>query len=162
MDSTFAKNMKSPLWTLLLLLLAGCNVPKKDHGYAPQPGFENYQLAEYRKGRDAAKADLRSGVLAWETTDGGEEKDWQVLWCLGKILRDEYGIDYRVLCHPGLPGPDARVAGYQKVMRPVIDARLGSGWEQRIFREAESFHRHHWHTVAGEYKRNPQAFGSGG
>lgn len=154
--------MKYLTWALLLVLLAGCNVPKSDYGYAPQPGFEDYQIKEYRKGIEAAKADLRAGVLAWETTDGGEEEDWQVLWCYGKILKENYGIDYRVLCHPGLPGPDARVAGYQKVMRPVIGARLGNGWEQKLFKEAESFHRHSWLTVADQYKSNPQAFGAGG
>jgi hypothetical protein len=132
-----------------------------DLGYAPQPGFEAYQRKEYAKGREAAKADLRAGILAWKTTDGGLGEAWQVLWCYWKILKVNYGIEYETICHPGLPGPDAEVAGYQKVMRPVIDARLGIGWEERIFREAQSFHRNQWETVVDEYRRNPHACGTG-
>ena len=94
--------------------------------------------------------------------NGGEEDRWQIVWCYWKILKEKYGIDYKVLGHPGLSGPDARAAGYQKVVRPVIDARLGRGWEQRVFNEAEVFHREHWAKVADQYKKNPQACGSGG
>ena len=136
----------------------------QDLGYAPDPDpkTRKWQLDEYKKGYADAKADLRKGVLRFEDVNGGEEQRWQIVWCYWKILKENYGIDYRVLGHPGLPGPDARAAGYQKVVRPVIDARLGSGWEERIFQEAETFHRKHWDQVVEQYRSNPQACGSGG
>lgn len=147
----------------LFVCAVGCTLDlTNDSGFVPQPGFEQLQHEEYHKGYTAAKEDLRSGLLRFEDVNGGEEERWQMVWCYGKILKEKYGVDYLVLGHSGLPGPDARAAGYQKVVRPVIDARLGIGWEERIYREAEVFHREHWAEVAGQYRSNPQAFGSGG
>lgn len=156
---------KFSLCLAICLVVSGCAVRgARDLGYVPDPDPElrQRQQDEYKKGYVAAKADLRNGLLRFEDVNGGEEERWQIVWCYWKILKDNYGIDYRVLGHPGLPGPDARAAGYQKVVRPVIDARLGNGWEERIFQEAEAFHREHWDKVVDQYRSNPQACGSGG
>lgn len=147
------------------IAVSACALSEREElGYMPDPDpkIRQWQQNEYKKGADAAKADLRNGLLRFEDVNGGEENEWQIVWCYWKILKQKYGIEYSVVGHPGLPGPDARVAGYQKVVRPVIDERLGSGWEKRIFQEAEDFRRNHWQTVVDEYEKYPQACGSGG
>lgn len=152
-------------WVAICLVVSGCAGSRLQNlGYTPDPDPQTskWQLDEYKKGYAAAKSDLRKGVLGFEDVNGGEEQRWQVVWCYGKILKENYGIEYRVLGNPGLPGPIARAAGYQKVVRPIIDTRLGSGWEKRIFQEAESFHRAHWNKVADQYRSKPQAYVSGG
>lgn len=120
-------------------------------GYTPEPGYETYQHREYLKGKVAAKADLNRGILGFEDIHGGEEERWQVIWCYQKILKERYGMVYR--CHGTLPGPVAYAAGYRSVTGPIIEAKLGSDWEARIFREAETFHRDHWSEVADLYRK---------
>lgn len=144
--------MRSFLGLLFCASLISCAVnTTKELGYTPQPGYEQYQHEEYLKGKAAAKADLKRGVLGFEDINGGEEERWQIIWCYRKILKERHGIEYR--CHGTLPGPVAYAAGYQSVTRPIIDARLGSDWEARIFREAETFHRDHWSGVADIYRK---------
>lgn len=144
--------MRSFLGLLFCISLIGCVVSTtKELGYTPQPGFEQYQQEEYLKGKSAAKGDLKRGVLRFEDINGGEEERWQVIWCYRKILKDRYEIEYR--CHGTLPGPIAYAAGYQSVVQPTIEARLGSDWETRVFREAEAFHRNHWYEVADHYRQ---------
>jgi hypothetical protein len=47
----------------------------------------------------------------------------------------------------------ARIAGYQKVVRPIIEARLGADWEERIYEEAKRFYQEHWSEVEHLYLR---------
>ena len=143
--------MKLPIWVIMSAVLVGCNMPSKELGYTPEPGSERLQRTEYRKGRDAAKTDLRVGILGYESIDGGEEEAWQILWCYRKILKSHYGITYR--CQGFLPGPIAYAAGYQSVVRPIIEGRLGGDWEKRVYLEAKTFHREHWSEVADDYRR---------
>lgn len=144
--------LRSFLCLWLCASLIGCAANTRNaRGYTPQPGFEAYQEEEYRKGKAAAKVDLERGVLGFEDINGGEEEGWQVIWCYRKILKERHGIEYR--CHGTSPGPVAYAAGYQSIVRPVIEAKLGSDWEARIFREAEAFHRDHWSEVAEVYRK---------
>lgn len=144
--------MRSFLVPLFCASLVSCGVNTSNRlGYTPQPGFEQYQHEEYRKGKATAKADLKRGVLGFEDINGGEEERWQVIWCYRKILKERHGVEYR--CHGTLPGPVAYAAGYQSIVRPAIEAKLGSDWETRIFREAETFHRDHWSEVADLYRK---------
>jgi hypothetical protein len=138
--------------TATFILLAACTSLRKDSlGYVPQRGYESYQRDEYRKGRDRAQLDLRQGVLGFEDIQCEEEEGWRVLWCFRRRLRERYGIDYRVISPSPVPGPVARIAGYQMVVRPIIEARLGAEWEKRIYEEAELFYREHWSEVEHIY-----------
>ncbi|MEZ5330360.1 MAG: hypothetical protein R3F19_35380 [Verrucomicrobiales bacterium] len=137
---------------MLVFLVACTSTPEsRNLGYIPQRGYEGYQYDEYRKGRDAAKLELRRGVLAFEDIQCEEEEGWRVLWCFRRLLRERYGIDYRVISPSPLPGPVARIAGYQKVVRPILEARLGADWEKRIYEEATLFYREHWSEVEHIY-----------
>ncbi len=131
--------------------MIGCSVsPPEDLGYSPSPGLEEYQHDEYLKGKAAAVANLKKGLLVFEDVNNGEEERWQVIWLYQKLLKERYGVEYRF--DSFTPGSIAYAAGYQSIMRPIIDARLGSGWEDRIFREAEVFHRERWSEVADLYR----------
>lgn len=144
--------MKSSLCLMICGSLIGCAInPRQDPGYTPEPGFEEHQHDEYLKGKAAANQDLKRDRLGFEDINGGEEERWQVIWCYRRILKDRYGIEYR--CHGTLPGPIAYAAGYQSVVRPTIEARLGSDWETRVFREAEAYHRKHWSEIADIYRK---------
>lgn len=149
--------MRLQTWPKLLLCvlfhasLTGCALnPSQDRGYTPEPGLEKHQHGEYLRGKAAAQSNLKSGHLVYEDVNNGEEARWEVIWCYRKLLKERYGIEYR--CFPFTPGSMAYVAGYQSVMRPVIDARLGRDWEARIYGEAEVFHRGHWSEVVELYR----------
>jgi hypothetical protein len=140
--------------TATVALLTACASMRKDGlGYVPERGYESYQRDEYLKGLERAKLDLRQGVLGFEDIECEEEEGWRVLWCYRKLLREPYGIDYRVISPSPVPGPVARIAGYQKVVRPIIEARLGADWEERIYEEAKRFYREHWSEVEHLYLR---------
>lgn len=143
--------LKLSLCILIHASLIGCAVDSpQDLGYTPEPGLETHQHEEYLKGKTAAKTNLKNGHLVFEDVNNGEEERWQVIWCYRKLLMERYGIEYR--CFSFTPGSIAYAAGYQSVIRPIIDARLGSDWEARILREAEIFHRKHWSEVADLYR----------
>ncbi len=138
--------------TAILAFMVACtSTPESRLGYVPQRGLESYQRDEARKGRDRAQLDLRQGVLGFEDIQCEEEEGWRVLWCFRRLLRERYGIDYRVISPCPVPGPVARIAGYQKVVRPIIEARLGADWEKRIYEEAKLFYREHWSQVEHIY-----------
>ena len=141
------------------LLTACASTREAGLGYVPQRGYESYQRDEYRKGRERAELDLRQGVLGFEDIQCEEEEGWRVLWCFRRLLRERYGIDYRVISPSPVPGPVARIAGYQKVVRPIIEARLGAGWERRIYEEAKLFYREHWSEVEHIYLKERWSVG---
>jgi hypothetical protein len=150
------KLIKNLTCLLCCAVISSCNLNvDAQSGYTPQPGFEEYQKKEFLRGKRSAKQDLKNGILGFEDINGGEEERWQVIWCYRNLLKDRYGIDYR--CSGTLPGPIAYAAGYQSVTRPIIDSKLGSGWEDRVFREAEEFHQNHWSEVEHLYHQEKRS-----
>jgi len=122
---------------------------------APQSEQERVKRLEnekFREGVRAAKADLNRGVLAYEAIECEEEENWRILWCYRKLLKDQHGIDYRVYCPSPVPGAVGYTKGYQSVVKPIIVARLGPDWSQRIYEEAKTFYRTRWSEVEHLYK----------
>lgn len=148
--------MKAILATLTVALLAACSSPRDiNDKYWRQSERLNRQ--QYREGVKAAKAALKQGVLGYEDIQCEEEEGWQILWCYRKILKEKYGIVYRVISPSPMPGATGRVDGYQSVVRPIIEKRHGQDWVTRISNEAELYYREHWPQVAHLYKRDRES-----
>lgn len=130
-------------------LCGGCAASYEDH-----VGFEQWNNDEYKKGRRAAKTDLRRGVLAYEDIQCEEEEGWRVMWCYRKILKDKYGVDYRIISPSLTPGSIGRKKGYQSIVQPILDGKLGAGWQSRIFGEAKVLRRDHWQDLEALYEQD--------
>jgi hypothetical protein len=134
---------------LLVSLLPACSFGPNPRALVGNHGPK--WNSQYQLGVRSAKADIKRGTLAWETQANGEWERWRMLWCLRRILAEKYGVEYRVRGHYVPADNDARIEGYQSVMNPYLSARLGTGWQDRIFGEAEAFYRKHWHEVERQF-----------
>ncbi len=119
---------------LLVFLLVGCAGHAPETAAQWQAHFERTQKRGYREGVQAARADLRRGVLAFEDIQCEEEAGWRVLWCYRKLLTEKYGVAHRVISPSPIPGYVGRMEGYQSVvpfwMRGSGPVGSGASWRR--------------------------------
>lgn len=92
-------------------------------------------------------------MLACQDISCGEGEEWsRAIWCFRKLLKDKYGVEYRIISPSPVPDARGRSQGYNSIAEPVIQARLGKDWYNRVFSEAQALYRHHWRELAPLYK----------
>ncbi len=100
---------------IFVMLLTACASP----GDNPDR-LKRHELEKYREGVQAAKADLRRGLLAYEDIQCEEEEGTRILWCYSKLLKEKYAIEYRIISPSLVPGVIGR-------MKRLILADIGTG-----------------------------------
>jgi hypothetical protein len=148
LSATLLSCMKNAILALTLSALAGCTSPQR----RSENNYERLERQRYREGVRAAKADLRRGVLAFESIRCEEEEGNRILWCYKRLLSQQYGVEYRVVSPSLIPGVVGRASGYDSVTLPRITAKLGHDWQKRIEREAKVYYRAHWKDVGHLYE----------
>lgn len=90
------------------------------------------------EGREAARADLRAGKLALETT---AFRPWSPVYA--RLLRERYHIDFKNVSERiTSPEVSGYRHGYNEIMRNEILRRYGSNVLERTAEEAQGFAAH--------------------